>query len=211
MNAGAAFCIDRIDDVDRGFRPSFGDGAWWFLEGATFGVIVWGPALVVTLVLFGLPLYDAQLAADQGLASEDRGERLVGAVAGAVAALALVALPFAANAVASRPPIDRGEGSVEFPAPLPVGWLATIAACGLGAGLAAVVYATRRERARRRFVVGVERGAESGYQIDSQPDGAALLVRVSGTEGGCYRAARFKEPVVELGRQGDAKRTLERF
>lgn len=157
VNAGTAFCLDRIDDVEQGFRPSFGDMVRWFLEGTTFGVIVWGPALVVTLVLFGLPLYEAQLAADQGLGSEDRGERFVGAVAGAIAALALVALPFAANAVASRPP------------------------------------------------------TECGYQIDSQPDGASLLVRVSITEGGYYRAPRLKEPVVELDPHGDAKRTLERF
>ena len=209
MNAGTAFCIDRI--VDQGFRPPFGEAVRWFLEGATFGVIVWGPALVVTLAIFGLPLYKAQLAADQGLGSEDRGERFVGAVAGAIAGLALVALPFAANAVVSRPPTDGWEGPLELAAPLPVGWLATIAACGLGAGLAAVVYATRRERARRRFVVGVERGAESGYQIESQPDGASLLVRVSGTEAGYYRAPRFMEPVVELDPHGEAKRTLERF
>ena len=90
-------------------------------------------------------------------------------MAAAIAALTLVALPFAAS-LASRTPADwDGEGAPETPAPLAVGGLAAIAVGGLGAGLAALVYATRRERARRRFVSDVERGAKVGYRIDSQP------------------------------------------
>lgn len=156
MNAGAAFCI--VHGVSVGS----------FVGAAVFGVVIWGPALVVTLLIFGVPRYRAQRAADHGLGSEDRGERIVGAVAAAIAALTLVALPFAAS-LASRTPADwDGEGAPETPAPLAVGGLAAIAVGGLGAGLAALVYATRRERARRRFVSDVERGAKVGYRIDSQ-------------------------------------------
>ena len=198
MNAGAAFCIVQ----GASFKS--------FVVAAVLGVVIWGPALVVTLAIFGVPLYMAQRAADRGLGSEDRGERIVGGVAAAIAALALVALPVAAS-LRSSPETDwDGEGIPELPAPLAVGGLAAIAVCGLVAGLAALVYATRRERARRRFVTDVERGAESGYRIDSQPDGASLLVRLSGTEPGYYRTPRLAEPVVELDPLGEAKRTFER-
>lgn len=198
MNAGAAFSI--VHGVSVGS----------FVGAAVFGVVIWGPALVVTLLIFGVPLYRAQRAADQGLGSEDRGDRIVGGVAAAIAALALVALPFAAS-LESRPDTNwDGEGLPEMPAPLAVGGLAAIAVCGLGAGLAALVYATRRERARRRFVSDVERGAETGYRIESQPDGASLLVRLSGTEPGYYRTPRLAEPVVELDPLGEARRTIER-
>ena len=198
MNAGAACCIVRGVSVGS------------FLGAATVGVIIWGPALLVTLAIFGVPLYKAQRAADQGLGSEDRGERLVGGVAAAIAALALVGLALSASMAFRSSTEWDGEGPPESPPPLPVGGLAAIAVCGLGAGLAALTYATWRERARRRFVTDVERGAERGYRIDSQPGGASLLVRLSGTEPGYYRTPRFAEPVVELDPVGEATRTLDR-
>lgn len=206
MNAGAAFCIDRIDPASP-FSLSHIVTA--FVVGATVGVFVWGPALVVTLALFGAPLYKAQRAADHGLWSEDRGERFVGGVAAGIAALAVVAMPFAASVVSRRATEWAGEGAPELPAPLPVVWLCVLAACGLAAGLAAVILATRRERARRLFVADVDRGAETRYRIDPQPDGASLLVRIDSTEGGHYRTPRFVEPVVELDPRGEARRTLE--
>jgi hypothetical protein len=88
-------------------------------------------------------------------------------------------------------------------------YLATSLA-GLGAGVTAAVYATRRERRRRVFVEKVEAGEAEGYRIDTRPDGPALLVRVAAEQGGYYRAPRLAEPIVELDEQGEAKRSLER-
>lgn len=191
MNAGATFCLVR------------GASALGFVAAATVGVVVWGPALAVTLVIFGVPLYRAQRAADRGLGSEDRGERIVAGVAAAVAALTLIALPLTARVIASRPPEDENTRPT-----LPSGWLAVVAASGLAAGLAAGVYATRRERARRVFVADVASGAAIGYRIDPQPDGASLLVRLDAAEAGYYRTPRFIEPIVELDPFGEAMRTL---
>lgn len=160
--------------------------------GASVGVFVWGPALVVTLVLFGLPLYYAQRAADRGLRSEDRGERVVAIASAVISALALVgALVMKTSSLAL------------------VAYVATSLG-GLGAGLAAAVYATLRERRRRAFVAKVGTGEAEGYRIDTRPDGPALLVRVAAEQGGYYRAPRLAEPVVELDEQGEAKRSLER-
>jgi hypothetical protein len=66
----------------------------------------------------------------------------------------------------------------------------------------------QRRRARHLFVADVDRGAQDGYRIDPQPDGASLLVRVSDIEAGHYRSPRLVEPIVELDPQGEASRTL---
>ncbi len=60
-------------------------------RGELYGVIFWVPALVLTLLVFGLPSYLAQRAADRGLGSEDRGERVVALVATALGAVAIAA------------------------------------------------------------------------------------------------------------------------
>ncbi len=63
------------------------------LAGATFGVIFWGPALVLTLVFFGAPIAWAQRLAKKGLAGEERGEWILGGVCVLLSVVALVAWP----------------------------------------------------------------------------------------------------------------------
>lgn len=84
----------------------------WFFKflggafmGSTFGIIVWLPALMVTLLLFGLPIARAQKAALQGFSGEERGERTLCLTNVVLSALVLagVALAPAGEATCSRP------------------------------------------------------------------------------------------------------------
>jgi hypothetical protein len=192
-NAGVAFALALAIEKAGSSGSSLVEVlSLGFVLGASVGIFAWGPALLVTLVLFGLPLYHAQRAADRGLGSEDRGERVVAIMSAVMSALALV------GALASKAATPALAANV------------ATGLAGLGAGIAAAVYATRRERRRRAFVEKVEAGAAEGYRIDTQLDGPALLVRVAAEQGGYYRAPRLAEPIVELDEQGEAKRSLER-
>jgi hypothetical protein len=191
-NAGVALALALALDKASGSGSSLEQLSMGFLLGASVGIFAWGPALLLTLLLFGLPLYHAQRAADRGLGSEDRGERVV-AITSAV--MSLLALGGALASKTSTPALAA---------------YAATSLAGLGAGVAAAVYATRRERRRRAFMEQVEAGAAEGYRIDTRPDGPALLVRVAAEQGGYYRAPRLAEPIVELDELGEAKRSLER-
>lgn len=112
--------------------------------GATFGAIAWVPALVVTLVVFGLPIAWAQNQAKKGLSGQERGEGIVG---GASALIALTALLLSI-------PVDslRGDTSLH----INIVRLLAVAASALGAAAMytararpAAAAVRRRRRARR--------------------------------------------------------------
>lgn len=187
LNAGTAFSVLVF------LHPAYRWGhlpATPFASGVSLGAGIWAPALLFTLAIFGLPLHRAQRAAQRGLTNDDRGERAVGERAAGVAAVALVAAPFVTRTV--------GECT----------WLVAMGASGVAAGLSAASYATRRERSRHLFLAEVERGAIDEYRIDAVDPGFSLLVRIRGADNGDYRTPRLVEPLVELDRLGQAKRTL---
>lgn len=156
--------------------------------GGTFGAFVWVPALVVTLVVFGVPLWHGQRAARQGIGREEKAERTVALVAVTLACLALMTLPL-----------------LPF-ASLQAWWLGALAAIGLVGGSVAALDATRRARERRAFLVRVESGEAAGYRIDTAVDQARQLVRVVATGEGSYREPRFAELLAELDDAGEVKR-----
>lgn len=183
LNAGTALGLVMSGEGSGGGEAFFGG----LVLGATFGAIFWIPALVVTLVCFGLPLHLAQKAADEGLGSEDRGERTVGVVAACFALGALLLITGVAR-------------------PLPEAIVLTsLAVAGHLTGAASAIYATIRERKRRLFLGSVVMGTEEGYRVT---DGSTLLVRVTRTPE-IYRGADLEEPIVELDGTGDVRRTLE--
>jgi len=144
------------------------------LGGGLIGAIIWIPALVITLLLFGLPLAHAQRIAARGLAGADRGEVIVGLVSAVLALVALVSTPPSLETV-----------------------LALVAiACGLGATALGLL----RERARRAFVRRVEAGEVATFRIEPSPEGK-VLVRVT-TAGMAYRVSDFVEEIARLG-EGD--------
>lgn len=141
------------------------------LGGGLIGAIIWIPALVITLLLFGLPIAQAQRIAARGLAGADRGEIIVGLVS---AVLAL--LPFAGS-----PP------SIET----------VLALVAIACGLAATTLALLRERARRAFVRRVEAGEVASFRIEPSAEGK-VLVRVT-TTGMAYRVSDYVEEIARLG------------
>lgn len=145
------------------------------LGGGLIGAIIWIPALVITLLLFGLPIARAQRIAKRGLAGADRGEIIVGLLC---AVLALVPL------VGSPPSIETVLALVAI-------------ACGLGATTLGLL----RERARRAFVRRVEAGEVASFRVEPTAEGK-VLVRVT-TAGNAYRVSDFVEEIARLDGDGD--------
>lgn len=149
--------------------------------GATLGIFLWAPALMVTLACFGLPILWAQRLATRGLAGIERGERILGAVC-AVLGLGALATTLA-----------RSEGLFG----------AALGAAGALLGATAFALATLRERRRAAFVARVEAGAVPRFRVDPTPEGK-VLVRVESHGAGAYRVADFEEEVCRLDAEGRA-------
>jgi hypothetical protein len=185
LNAGLSLGLAMAADTHMGV-----DGGRDFLvgamAGATIGAIIWVPALIATIVVFGLPIARAQALAALGLAGEERGERIVGTVCAAVSAVALgIAATMASH-----------FGGV---------WsTATFGVLGGLAGATAAILAWQREVRRRDFVSGVEAGRIAGYRIAALPEGKVLFRIVS--QGESYRVANFEEPLAELGAENEVTR-----
>jgi hypothetical protein len=141
-----------------------------FLAGATIGAIIWLPALLVTLVCFGLPIAWSQREAARGLMGEERGDAAVGVAIVAMSVFGLL-LSF-----------DRLGLSLA---------VAGLASGGLATGLALV-----RERQRARFVARVALGEVAGFRLDETPRGRSLVRTSPG--GTAYRVSTFDEEVIPL-------------
>jgi hypothetical protein len=183
--AGVALAFERS-------MPSVAGLFGGMLLGATLGAIVWIPALVATLVCFGLPIAWAQRLAKKGLAGEERGEWIVGLVCvvmGIAGLLLSVTWPGVLSAHAGT-------------------WMTrAFGLLGALAGASSAGIALARERRRRRFVAGAEAGEIAGYRVDATEEGKVLVRVVSQGEG--YRVADFEEEVFELDAAGEATRPKE--
>lgn len=167
--ANAMLCIGLIT-IGEGHASFFDTIGIVVLGGGLIGAIIWIPALVLTLLLFGLPIAQAQRIAARGLAGADRGEIIVGLVS---AVLALVPL------VGSPPSIETVLALVAI-------------TCGLGATILGLL----RARARRAFVRRVEAGEIASFRVEPSAEGK-VLVRVT-TAGMAYRVSDFVEEIARL-------------
>lgn len=161
------------------------------LLGATVGAIVWIPALLATLVCFGLPIASAQRLAKKGLAGEERGEWIVGLVC---AVMSLVGLVISFEG-AHKPGLDGGAW-IQIPR--------LLALLGLVTGLVTTGLASARAARRRTFVADAGAGKIPGYRIDTTDEGKVLVRIVAQGKG--YRVADFEEEVFELDAEGEATR-----
>lgn len=187
-----------------GWNEGLAGFAMGFALGCTFGAFAWIPAMLATLVAFGVPIAWSQSLARKGLAGEERGEWIVGLSCVALSLFGLVvALAGGQASAASGHTLTHWEGILE-----PVGRWLLIALSGLGAaaGGAATVLARRREAARRRFVAEAEEGQVLGYRVDASPEGKVLVRVTSHGEG--YRVSDFREEVFALDDEGQATRAL---
>jgi len=149
---------------------------------AALGVVVWLPALLATLVCFGVPIAWAQRLARQGLAGAERGELVVGTVSLLLAVLAWLVGPVGAALGLPAIPPSAAEGRV---------MLSAFACLGALAGGAAAGLARIRERRRSAFVAKAEAGEIPGYRVQPTEDGKVLLRVTSMGEG--YRVAEIEE------------------
>lgn len=159
------------------------------VAGATYGAIIWIPALLLTLLCFGFPIARAQHLAERGLAGEENGERIVGVASAGLGLVApVVALSWSRSSDATT-------------------LVSAVGASAAIAGVIAAVLATARALRRTAFVKDAEAGKVAGYRVESAPEGKVLIrVEASGNE--AYRAGERFEAVYELANDGEAKRAL---
>jgi hypothetical protein len=177
-----------------------------FLVGGSLGIIVWGPALLLTLLFFGLPIHLGQKMAAKGLAGEDRGEFLVGFAALLVSAMALTVTLVLASGWAHTFVSFRHPQS-EFD--LALALLRVCACAGIALGGAAATLAVKRLTQRNAFVRAVESGSVAGYRVEATDEGKVLL-RVHSQGQGSYRITDVQEELVALDEVGEAKTALKR-
>ena len=191
LSGGAFFAFD-VGSFDKGSNSiaSFIGGA---LLGGTFGVVVWLPALLLVLALFGLPIARAQRLARLGVAGEERGEILVGVVSAVLGALSLAIAYVAQSHVY--------ESTPEIWHTLPGGrvFMHVFALAAVGTGIAAASIARMREARRRKFVARVEASEVPGFRVEKSRDGKVLL-RVAPVAH--YRVADVAEELYELDDEG---------
>jgi hypothetical protein len=190
---GGAFLALDTSDRSAESAGAFVGGA---LLGGTFGVVVWLPALVVVLLVFGLPIARAQRMARAGIAGEERGELFVGAVSALLAVTALV-LAYAA----------RGDDKMYMPYVWASGAVAgrvalyLMSVVALVSGASAMWIARVRELRRRRFVARVEASEVPGFRVEKGIAGKVLL-RVVSPPVPHYRVADVAEELFELDESG---------
>jgi hypothetical protein len=151
--------------------------------GATFGAFIWIPALIATLVCFGIPIAWSQRLASRGLSGAERGEFVIGAASAVLAAGGLALVPF-----------DRGMS-------LGIGSLAGIGVLAVLCALLTCLVAASRAFARRAFVKAAAEGQVPGIRVEETPEGRAL-VRVT-SHGQGYRVTDFHEELVRLREDDD--------
>jgi hypothetical protein len=129
------------------------------LIGATLGALVWIPALLATLLLFGVPIALARRLARRGFSGAERGEVIVGAASAVVGSFAHVFATSKALSLVSASAI----------------FTSALGLAGAAAGGVAIALALEREARRRRFVIRVEAGEIPGYRIGDTSEGRGLF------------------------------------
>ncbi|MFT3766790.1 MAG: hypothetical protein QM820_14935 [Minicystis sp.] len=190
LNASLAGGFLAASQTYHSYLSEFLIGA---VAGPLVGVIIWLPALIATLVCFGVPIARAQRLAEKGLAGEERGEWMVGLTCVVMSSLGLL--------LSYQIPL---RSYVRHHAWHELGRIVTpsLALLGLLTGGAAAALALARETRRRRFVEDAESGKIAGYRVDPTEEGKVLVRVVSQGKG--YRVADFEEEVYALDAEGEA-------
>ncbi|HEX4515117.1 MAG TPA: hypothetical protein VH054_16340 [Polyangiaceae bacterium] len=201
LSGGAFLAIDAAGFGTDAGGASIGGFVGGALLGGTFGVVVWLPALIAVLAMFGGPIAHAQKMARLGVAGEERGEVLVGAVAAALGAIALAVAWLAHASPSAYVPHLWSAGSF-------VGQILmhALALAGVTCGVAAAWIALLREARRRRFVERVEASEVPGFRVEKSTLGKVLL-RVAPVPH--YRVADVAEELFELDETGSVTHSVQ--
>lgn len=185
MMNGAVAAGLMLSTLDHSSKPLI-NFIMGMVAGATIGVMFWGPALLATLLFFGLPIAWGQRLAQKGLAGQERGDGLVGLTSGLMAAAAM------AWSLLST----ARHGSTRF--------ALLLGAIGMSLGALTMLTAWVRDRQRRAFVAKVEAGEVPRFRIEPSAEGKVLVRIVSQGEG--YRVADFAEEVARIDETGEVTR-----
>jgi hypothetical protein len=175
---------------------------------ASIGAIFWGPACLVTLLFFGVPLFWAERAAEKGMTGSDRGEFIVG-----LCAMAMSAVSFALVQALGPSWFAQAYAPDAMADVLAANQVMSLwSALGMALGCTSALLAAIRLSQRRAFVTRVEAGAVAGYRIAETDDGKVLLRILEQTEVS-YRVAaapqqETEEPLFELGSSGESLRAF---
>lgn len=196
LNAGLACAALFMFDTD-GMNEMARAGVLGFLLGISFGAFIWIPALVATLLLFGLPIARSHALAEKGLAGEEQGERFLGITTLILSFFGILLTATTASMPNSTHPVMDLVGKLGM-------W-----GLGLGGvltGSLAAYFSQLRTKRRHAFVADVEAGNVTGFRVAETPEGRVLMRVTSMGEG--YRVANFEEPVIEDSPLSDAPERL---
>jgi len=189
LSGGAFLAFDAFRSDADSAGNTMGGFVGGALLGATFGVVVWLPALLSVLAIFGIPIARAQKMARLGIAGEERGEVLVGVVSAVLGALA-IAIAWSAIGTGDYTPylwrVVSSAGRV---------FMHVLALVAVASGATASWIALVREARRRRFVERVEASEVPGFRVEKSAVGKVLL-RVAPVAH--YRVADVAEELFEL-------------
>ncbi len=197
LNAGLACAAMFVtSDHENVFAGALGG----LVAGATLGIFIWAPALVATLVCFGVPIAWSERLAARGLAGSERGERIVG-IACAVLGIGALVVAMAAE----PPPVADFDPFLGAAAVTTSGHFFALALAIVGAilGLSASSIAASREQRRAAFVARVAAGAVPRFRVEPTPEGQ-VLIRVESRGVGAYRVADYEEELCRLDAEGHA-------
>jgi hypothetical protein len=185
LNAGVSCFVAQMASAEGFFWRSEDSIVVRFVEacfaGATLGVVIWGPALLVTLLFFGLPIETARIQSKDGLGGADRGDAYVGLVCAFFGLLTLGA---------ARQPTPFGL--------LAPAWsVSAFAVTAVLAGSTVAAVTVARLMYRSWFLRQVERGQRADYRIVEAAEGRRHLTRVR-VDGGAYRSAEVTESIYEI-------------
>lgn len=150
------------------------------------GFFIWLPALVLTLVLYGVPIALAVSKAIKGVGGADRGERTLGLLTSLYATGALVFLGL-------QPHRTLDEIAVSL-----------LAVLSVLVGSTATVISHRRVAHRVRALDAIREGSVEGYRVTEGLDGRRILVHES-AQTNAYRDTQRVSEIAELDEHGDVR------
>lgn len=132
----------------------------------SFGTLLWVPACVVVVLVYGITIARIARVSPHGAPAADRMEVRLSAINSVISIFALTFASF----IAHRP--GGGLGGIEHAAQI-----ATYLAAGgaLGLSMGAMLLVSQRDRKRRGFLAKIESGESPQYRIDVRKEEVVLL------------------------------------
>jgi hypothetical protein len=172
--------------ISAGRLPMWQDA--WAAAQTAIPPSYWWPALLYPIVFYAIPMVWSHGLAKNGLASAERGDKVVAVAAIAASLFSWVMLPVVAGDFLCESFFAWSKSfcEVEWEGVAGAAFLDSLTIVGLLAGTAAFVLVLVRASKRRAFMKRAEAGQMPGYRVEARGKGKALLRMVE--RGDAYRA-----------------------